>query len=151
MQNRTAFTAYEKLMMERITGQCMFIHFDVNCLKKVNDTYGHAAGDRHIIAAANVIQKSFGGKGKCFRVGGDEFFAVLDTDSFNEDYESGLEQFRKLQEEYNASEEPPVKLSIAHGAAVYSYALRNTDAVIKVADGLMYEDKQRMKAAAVSQ
>ena len=151
MQNRTAFTAYEKLMMERITGQCMFIHFDVNCLKKVNDTYGHAAGDRHIIAAANVIQKSFGGKGKCFRVGGDEFFAVLDTESFNEDYESGLEQFRKLQEEYNASEEPPVKLSIAHGAAVYSYALRNTDAVIKVADGLMYEDKQRMKAAAVSQ
>ena len=146
MQNRTAFTAYEKLMLERITGKCMFIHFDVNCLKKVNDTYGHAAGDKHIIAAANIIKASFGESGKCFRVGGDEFFAVLDRETYQEDYDSGIVRFRQMQEEYNTAEQPPVKLAIAHGATVYSYALRNTEAVIKIADSLMYDEKQRMKA-----
>ena len=146
MQNRTAFTAFEKKMLERVTGKCMFIHFDVNCLKKVNDTYGHAEGDKHIIAAANVIQSSFGDKGHCFRVGGDEFYAILDNETFQQDYEDGLVKFRQMQEDYNNTENPPVKLSIAHGAMVYSYALRNTETAIKVADALMYEDKQRMKA-----
>ena len=146
MQNRTAFTAYEKKMLERTSGSCLFIHFDVNCLKKVNDSYGHAEGDKHIIAAANVIQSSFGNNGKCFRVGGDEFFAVLDGENFRQDYESGLAVFKKMQQDYNDSENPPVKLSIAHGATEYEYALKDTESAIRTADSLMYEDKQRMKA-----
>lgn len=149
MQNRTAFTAYEKKMLERSSGSCLFIHFDVNCLKKVNDSYGHAEGDKHIIAAANVIQSSFGAKGKCFRVGGDEFFAVLDGENFRDDYENGLVIFKKMQQEYNSSEDPPVKLSIAHGATEYKYALKDTESAIRTADSLMYEDKQHMKAVSM--
>lgn len=53
--------------------------FDLDGLKVVNDRYGHAAGDRLIVAAANALQESVGGLPGAVvaRVGGDEFAAVV--------------------------------------------------------------------------
>ncbi len=60
--------------------------FDLDGLKVVNDRYGHAAGDRLIVAAANALQASVGGLPGAVvaRVGGDEFATVVpggDVDS----------------------------------------------------------------------
>ena len=53
--------------------------FDLDGLKVVNDRYGHAAGDRLIVAAANALQENVGGLPGAVvaRVGGDEFAAVV--------------------------------------------------------------------------
>lgn len=55
------------------------IMFDVNFLKKTNDTKGHLAGDRLIRTAASCVKECFGvdGKNNCYRVGGDEFIALM--------------------------------------------------------------------------
>lgn len=53
--------------------------FDVNGLKYVNDTFGHFAGDELIKSAANVIVKTFGNDGYCYRIGGDEFVVLIDA------------------------------------------------------------------------
>ncbi len=53
---------------------------DVNGLKKVNDTIGHAAGDELIMGAAECLVLAVGSKGKVYRTGGDEFVAILHTD-----------------------------------------------------------------------
>jgi diguanylate cyclase (GGDEF)-like protein len=47
--------------------------FDLNNLKKRNDTQGHIAGDKYIVEAADIIYDIFGELGKVYRVGGDEF------------------------------------------------------------------------------
>lgn len=146
VQSRTAFVACEKALLERREGVCLFVHFDVNFLKTVNDTYGHSEGDRHIIAAATVIKESFGAKGKCFRVGGDEFFAVLDRESCRSDYDEGVEKFLRLQAEYNSAENPPVPLVIAHGMAEYDCSSGDPETAERLADSRMYEDKKRLKA-----
>ena len=143
--SRTAFVAYEKAMLEKNSGICLFLHFDINFLKTVNDTYGHSEGDRHIIAAANVIQKSFGKKGKCFRVGGDEFFVILDGENCKTDYTNGLKKFHELQESYNSMENPPVPLVIAHGIAEYDCSSHNPEAAEQLADSRMYENKKQLK------
>ncbi len=52
---------------------------DVNGLKKVNDTIGHIAGDEIIKGAAECLLLAIGNKGKVYRVGGDEFAAILHT------------------------------------------------------------------------
>lgn len=144
--NRTAFTAYENRLHSRDEGLCLFLHFDINYLKRVNDTYGHAEGDRHIIAAAHIIQKCFGEQGHCFRVGGDEFFVVLDGKGCHEDYTFGLEMFHEEIEEYNKNENPPVPLVIAHGMAEYDCACHNLSEAEKLADSRMYKDKKRLKS-----
>lgn len=146
--NRTAFTFFEKELLEREKGKCLFIHLDVNYLKKVNDTYGHAEGDRHIIAAARIIKESFGQKGRCFRVGGDEFFVILEDKDLQAEYKRGLEKFRELIAEYN-KEEHPVPLSIAHGFAEYDCAAQNPEDAERLADSRMYENKKQMKSEGV--
>ena len=149
--SRAAFVAYENEIMKRNEGSCLFIHFDVNNLKKVNDVYGHAEGDKHIIATANVLRESFGDVAKIFRVGGDEFFAVLDHDSAKEMYVLGVSKLIKAQQAYNEKENPPVLLAIAYGMAEYDYSLHNPETAERLADSRMYEEKRRMKAATVLQ
>ena len=143
--SRTAFVAFEKSMLSKNSGICLFIHFDINLLKTVNDTYGHSEGDRHIIAAANVIRKSFGAHGHCFRVGGDEFFAILDGENCRTDYTEGLKTFFEMQEVYNSSQNPPIPLIIAHGMAEYDYSSKNPEAAERLADSRMYENKKLLK------
>ena len=146
LHNRTAFTYYEKELISQSEGKLLFIHLDVNYLKKVNDTYGHAEGDRHIMAAARVIRESFGAHGQCFRVGGDEFFVIMDGKDCLADYQGELPKFKAMQAEYNEKEKPPVPLSIAHGTAEYNCVDGDPEVAEKLADSRMYEDKKRIKA-----
>lgn len=56
------------------------ISLDVNGLKVVNDTLGHAAGDELIVGASHCMKKSLGPHGRIYRTGGDEFIAILFCD-----------------------------------------------------------------------
>ncbi|MBR3023261.1 MAG: GGDEF domain-containing protein [Oscillospiraceae bacterium] len=144
--SRAAFSALENSLREKKDGKCIFIHFDVNNLKKVNDNYGHAEGDRFITAAADIINSSFGSSGRCFRVGGDEFFAVLDGENQMNDYENGIKKFTEEQDKFNASGSSPVPLMIAFGMAEYDLSDGDPEKAEQIADSRMYEKKKQMKA-----
>lgn len=55
----------------------VLVMMDLNGLKYANDNYGHNAGDELIITAAHCIRSIFGEAGTCYRIGGDEFTAVI--------------------------------------------------------------------------
>lgn len=52
---------------------------DVNGLKEMNDTKGHAAGDKLLVEASKCLAAVFGPIGKVYRTGGDEFMAIANT------------------------------------------------------------------------
>ena len=85
---------------------------DVNNLKLCNDRYGHEEGDRLIKDAAYCISSSFGKIGKCFRVGGDEFY-VLIKDCDSSVVKQKETEFARLIEEANVDRK--TGLSIAYG------------------------------------
>jgi len=58
----------------------IYISLDVNGLKLINDTVGHTAGDELLIGACDCMKKSLGSYGKLYRVGGDEFVAIVFCD-----------------------------------------------------------------------
>ena len=147
LRNRAAFNKHEAELRKRGDGKCIFVHLDVNNLKKVNDNFGHAEGDRHIKAAANTIYESFGQYGMCYRVGGDEFFAILEGHDCMKDYEKAVAAFRVRQRQYNEQEHPPVELQLAHGMAVYEFREHNPEVAEKLADSRMYENKRMLKLA----
>jgi diguanylate cyclase (GGDEF)-like protein len=97
-----------------------------------------------------VLKESFGKYGKVYRVGGDEFFAILDEDTCQPDYSAALSLLKRVQDKYNTEEEPPVQLAIAYGMAEYDYSEQNPETAERLADSRMYEEKRRMKSAAVS-
>lgn len=77
--NRRAFEEEKARLLETGLGEdFVYVTADVNGLKTANDTLGHAAGDELIIGAAECMRRHFGLYGKVFRIGGDEFAAMLD-------------------------------------------------------------------------
>lgn len=50
---------------------------DINGLKHVNDSLGHAAGDELICAAADCMKSCFQNYGNVYRIGGDEFVIII--------------------------------------------------------------------------
>ncbi|WP_050578966.1 GGDEF domain-containing protein [Sinorhizobium medicae] len=75
--NRRGFEkVFEKsLPLEAVPGAAMV--FDIDHFKRVNDSYGHAVGDKVIVALANDLERIFGAAGYVARVGGEEFVAFI--------------------------------------------------------------------------
>lgn len=59
----------------------VYVSMDVNGLKQVNDTIGHEGGDELLKGAAFCMKQCFGSYGKVYRMGGDEFAAILMVDT----------------------------------------------------------------------
>ena len=55
----------------------VLIMMDLNGLKAANDNIGHEAGDELIIGASKCMDNAFSGLGRTYRIGGDEFVALL--------------------------------------------------------------------------
>lgn len=146
LYNRLAFNETEEEIRNQNSGKYVVIQFDINFLKKVNDNYGHAEGDRYIISAANIISESFADYGKCFRIGGDEFFAILEGEKSDENSEKALGVFESKVKEFNETHDDlPVPLQIAHGMAVYVPGTGSLEEAEKKSDKLMYERKKHLK------
>lgn len=65
----------EKFMKDDL----IYVAMDINGLKVVNDTLGHAAGDELIKGAAKCMKEAMGTYGRIYRTGGDEFVAMLNA------------------------------------------------------------------------
>lgn len=121
------------------------IDFDLNNLKKTNDTYGHISGDKYIIDAARLIDEIFANVGTCYRIGGDEF-AVLLQNASAIDLVHYLTMLEWSVDAYNRDEDAKFRMQIAHGLAVYSQEKDATlEATLSRADAAMYSDKKAKK------
>lgn len=114
LRNRTTFIRdLSKAEKEHIKHSCFFV-FDLNNLKKVNDLYGHAAGDDLINSTAKVLYACFNKKGYCYRVGGDEF-CVMCKNLGKEKLAEVLSSFEVLLAQENTRRNIP--LEVAYGYA----------------------------------
>lgn len=116
--------------------------FDINLLKNTNDTYGHEAGDMLIKESANYICSKFI-HSPVFRVGGDEFVAVLYTQDYDNRHEL-LEEFAGNMN-YSLAGYPEVILSISYGMAECPTEHAEYDKLFELADERMYQKKKEMK------
>ena len=114
--------------------------FDLNNLKNVNDTYGHEAGDLYIIAATKFIRSIFVDC-EIYRIGGDEFVAILlDENYINR--ETLLLNFNKTME-MNMKNRGVV---VSSGMSSFVPGIDNTYIqVFNRADKEMYQRKHELK------
>jgi diguanylate cyclase (GGDEF)-like protein len=78
--NRRRFTALgEEAIQNSDTGNIWVIMMDIDHFKRINDTYGHAAGDVAIRNFANLTEEIVGEDGFVGRMGGEEFAAILEN------------------------------------------------------------------------
>lgn len=114
--------------------------FDVNYLKRTNDTNGHTAGDQLIRTAAACIRECFAmdDYGRCYRIGGDEFAAVLRKCS-EEEVRRRIERFAFATERAH--------ISVSVGYAFSEKTDENSfDRLSEEADKNMYAQKKHVHA-----
>ena len=117
------------------------IVFDLNDLKLVNDTYGHEAGDLYIIAATKLIAQIFQ-HSEIYRIGGDEFIALLE----NEDYEKRIELLEEFRKKIQLNIKARRGVIVSSGLAIFIPEKDNTFIqVFNRADEEMYQRKHEIK------
>lgn len=152
LSNRTAFREDldKRMTPDKVTGEgkiqpTVVFMFDLNDLKKCNDTYGHDYGDQYIMMAADVLKKVFAKDGKCYRIGGDEFCAwapYTSLEAINQKLSFLEQEVRDLNDKGFV-----VTVAIAVGYAIYDEGEDGGGlySTIKRADAMMYEKKQEYK------
>ena len=143
--NRTCFNV-DFAELEKKPNDVAIIDFDLNHLKHTNDTYGHSAGDKYINNSARIIKEIFSSIGKCYRVGGDEFVAIVPISS-SIDITYYLAMLESSVDACNReTENKDLHMQISSGCAVYSAETdRTLEDTYNRADKIMYEDKKKKK------
>lgn len=151
LKNRLAFNQAEASLQVRPDAKCIIIQFDINNLKKVNDMYGHAEGDRHICGAAHIIRDCIPAACDCYRTGGDEFIAIFSGTDDEAAAQNAITQLEQLVQAYNHHEKPPVLLDIAYGMASFRAEEGSLEQAEQLADQRMYECKRIKKSGELVQ
>lgn len=137
--NRRSFNEdLEKLNPELGKGDVVMVAMDLNGLKRANDELGHEAGDELIIGAADCMKKILNPYGNVYRVGGDEFMAILYNNVHDWD-----DILKRLKEAFGSWSGKRVKsMAVAIGAANnYDSVYTNLNDMANSADQEMYKDK----------
>ena len=143
LNNRRYCMEYMSKIRDEKNTDYTVVCFDLNNLKTVNDTLGHAKGDILIKSAADVLKESFIEHGIVARMGGDEFIAILTT--------SNAEKLTELMEQFQENiarknkEIQDLNMSIAYGYASGTEIREDIEKVYHEADNRMYEKKKQMK------
>lgn len=116
------------------------VYADLDGLKRVNDTYGHAAGDRVLIGTAERLVAAVGELGTVARIGGDEFGVVVDDDGGCDDIVDRIE--RSLLEPIDLGNGRSVVPRASIGAATARPSSRDAGQLVAAADDAMYRVKR---------
>jgi diguanylate cyclase (GGDEF)-like protein len=115
---------------------------DVNDFKRLNDTLGHAEGDRALTWVANFLKSHLRAHDVCCRVGGDEFAVILP-----EVGEDGCETLMTRLREKLAWDGTfrSFSIGLSIGTSTLPTEVCSGDELMRSADRAMYRDKQRQK------
>lgn len=116
---------------------------DINGLKEINDTLGHAAGDAALVKLVEAIRRTIRSADTLCRLGGDEFMIICPGGNSAVLERIWLRICEKLAE-CNASGDFPFTLSASHGVTEYRPGDDENEMIMR-ADRAMYEEKEKIK------
>ena len=142
--NRKGLKYYTDIIIRQAkdTGNLLFICVaDLNGLKYINDTYGHAAGDEAIAEVSSELLRSAPEGSRIVRTGGDEFLLMA---SLPEGSTAPDEMGTKLDaglESYNKNNPRPYRVGASYGYVFLPLkeGMTDLDEYIEIADKKMYE------------
>ena len=145
LSNRRGFTL--------LAGQCLhlcarqnipaaLVFMDLDKFKQINDTFGHAEGDRALVAFAEELKKAFRDSDVIARLGGDEFAALLSNTS-RDLAENLVARLVGSLKTYNQTAQRGYDVAFSHGVMEFDPAKKPTiEALLADGDARMYELKR---------
>ncbi|MEM8800437.1 MAG: GGDEF domain-containing protein [Pseudomonadota bacterium] len=146
--NRRAFVRELSRVMsyaQRYSVPASILFFDVNEMKRVNDEFGHAAGDAVLLHVANTLIENVRGSDVVGRLGGDEFAVLLANANEAQSMEKGETLVHQVAAKPVRFDGGEVNVSVAVGAYTFRSGESPTD-VLEGADRKMYANKRQTKS-----
>ena len=138
--------AQKAISFAKCSGQRISLSImDIDGMKMINDTLGHAAGDFILKSFAENISSGIREFDIFGRYGGDEFIAVF-PGSDKEKTEKKMEKLRNSMESLSLEyENKKLPLNFSFGISEHSVDGESFDELVEIADRVMYKDKKRRK------
>jgi diguanylate cyclase (GGDEF)-like protein len=131
-------------MHKRYAHPSTILYFDINDFKKINDVYGHAAGDLAIRHISHILSTTLRESDFLARIGGDEFAVIMYYANEEAAHMRGAKIAEKIRETPFTFNDQPLYVSTAYGY----HSIKNDDdaeTALAAADMSMYVDKRRTK------
>jgi len=151
LHNRRGFVtlATQDMRLARRAKHPLLMAFaDVDNLKRINDTLGHAEGDQALRDVAGILRRTFRESDLIARIGGDEFAVLVRTaeadsvEALRQRLNDQLHEFgRRAKRRYRIS----ISLGFAHTAAA---GVTSVEVLLRRADRALYQEKRRRDVAA---
>ena len=146
LPNRTAlFEELEKLSSTgvRPAGErAAFLFVDLDGFKKVNDTFGHQAGDDLLRETAGLLRRAVRPGDVVARLGGDEFAVVCGSIASRGEAEAVAERIISSLETLRVNRRPGIGVTASVGIAISGPGISNADQLVRAADMAMYAAKR---------
>ena len=143
----------EKLISDYLSGKNIpdsaFLMIDIDNFKSINDTYGHATGDKVLTSISHVISNCCRKTDIIGRFGGDEFILLLpgigNTIAAQKKAGEIVETVRRQFITPDDRDDELIKITVSIGVALYPQDGSNCDELLKSADNALYKVKEREK------
>ncbi len=127
----------------RYKGQLHFVLFDLDDFKQINDSYGHANGDRVLKEFSETISNSIRGSDVFARYGGDEFIAYF-KNSRTEDIEKRIAAIKsKFADTPLEFDSKRYNIRFSYGIAEFQDEEITLEELLRTADKNMYKNKKQ--------
>lgn len=142
---------YEKSILPIIRNKpCSIVMCDIDHFKRVNDTWGHNAGDAILKHVAGILSSSISINDEVFRWGGEEFIFLLNGYTL-EDAAAFAEKIRiKIEQSICNFEDLQLKVTMSFGVNQLEESL-STEENIKIADDKLYYAKEHGRNRVISE
>lgn len=150
LSNRRGFMAlgqHALSLCNRVGRGASLLYFDLDGFKQVNDRFGHAEGDRALVAFSALLMKTFRESDVVGRLGGDEF-VVLVTNCTDAETQAAVQRLQQAVDAHNHDSQRGYEIRFSVGDVAYAPARHaSIDALLAEADARMYERKRERQAA----
>lgn len=150
ISNRRGFAALAQYSLSLCARQdipACLVFLDLNNFKLINDNFGHAEGDRALIAFADHMRIGFRDSDLFARLSGDEFVVLL-TNTSEKIAEEVLARFQQSLDEYNRAADRDYAITFSYGIVEYVHDKHQTlEALLEDGDTFMYERKKERNRA----
>ncbi|MFV3131066.1 diguanylate cyclase [Niveispirillum sp. KHB5.9] len=143
LNRRTFFSLTEREIGRRSRTGCdlAVLLMDIDHFKKINDTHGHAAGDKVLTGFTHRISQVIRVQDVFARLGGEEFALVLPDSTLAQAVETGERLRRIVEHTPIPTENGPIKVTVSMGGAVVHPGEVSIDPALARADEALYRAK----------
>ena len=118
---------------------------DIDNFKQINDSFGHAFGDKVIKEVSGIIQEVLGEDGRAGRIGGDELMMIIENVEERTDLRVYLKSIRERVEASHIDEKGLPLVTVSMGIGTYPLYVDKYDDLFNLADRMLYRAKNRGK------